>query len=233
MEPVFDSSPPHEGAESVTRENIYITYPAMEDHLQISQSDILRAFKQGVVPGVARGGKKAHFLLNSLNINVKSIEIPPDVTYPAAVSIATRLAIEEALDSISSEAYAVMEPIMDVRVMVAEEDLGPVVNDLSSSRRGSIIALSDDQKEEQSGSDEVNYKELAGNVYVPPDFTMYMSKHGDRIASSQNIVRAHVPLQQMMGYLNYLRSLTKGRGTFLMDFMLTNKFLLKEKGDIE
>lgn len=219
VDPIFNNERPYEGAEPVTRDNIYITYPDMDEHLQISQAEILRYLKQGVVPGVARGGKKARFPLHALNVNVKSIDIPPDVTSAAAVSVAARLAIEQALESIPKESYAVMEPIMDVQVVVSEEDIGTVVNDLSSNRRGNISSLSDDQNiSDSSELNYTNYKSLAEQIYTPPDFTMYMSKHGDRVTSSQSVVRACVPLQQMVGYLNYLRSLTKGRGTFLMDF---------------
>lgn len=217
VEPVFNNESPYDGAEAITRDNIYITYPDLEEHLQIPQPEIFRYLKRGVVPGVARGGKKARLPLHALNINVQSIEIPPDVSSAVAVSIATRLAIEQALESVPKESYAVMEPLMDVRVVVSEEDIGTVVNDLSSNRRGTISSLSDDQ-ETSSNSDETNYKKLAETIYTPPDFTMYMSKHGDRITSAQSVVRARIPLQQMVGYLNYLRSLTKGRGTFLMDF---------------
>lgn len=217
IEPVFEDAPT--GADHVTRDNIYVSYPSdMPEHLLIPHKDITRAVKRGVVPGIARGGLKAHLPLHSLHVKVQDISIPQDVANPVAVSIAVRLAVEEALESVPAQSYGVMEPIMDVKVLVTEEDVGIVVNDLSSNRRGSIVSLRDSDEDSQGVLDDINYKDLASTVYTPPDFTMYMSKHGDRARSSQNVVRAQVPLQQMVGYLNYLRSLTKGRGTFVMDF---------------
>lgn len=218
----------------VTRENIFVTYQSdMSEHLLIPPNEIIQAIKQGIIPGVAKGGLKSHLPLHSLIINVKEVIIPPDVSSPMAVSIAVRQAIEEALDSVPKKHYTVMEPIMDVKVIVTDEDVGTVVNDLSSHRRGAIISLDDDEGGETSNSyNDINYKELAEEIYTPPDFTMYMSKHGDRIGSSQNVVHAHVPLQQMVGYLNYLRSLTKGRGTFVMDFHAYQKVSIEREEEI-
>ncbi|KAF5099259.1 hypothetical protein DV451_003033 [Geotrichum candidum] len=203
-------------AECINHDRIYVTYPEnQEEHLLIPHHDIVHAIKVGIVPGVARGGRKAHYPLNNIHINVEKVDIPVDVSSPVAVSQAIRLAIEEALDQIPVEGYSIMEPIMNVRVIVSEEDIGTVVNDISSNRRGHIISLQD---EEATDVESFSYKSLAEQIYTPPDLTMYMSKHGDRTRSAQSVVRANVPLQQMVGYLNYLRSLTKGRGTFLMDF---------------
>lgn len=207
------------GAERMSHDNIYVTYPSDHpEHLLIAAHDIFHAIRLGITPGIARGGLKARMPLHSLHIKVENITIPPDVAQPAAVSLATRLAVEEALDTISSENYSVMEPIMNVRVLVGEEDIGLVVNDLSSNRRGSIMSLSDDEDNSDTTGDGINYKAEAEQMYTPPDLTMYMSKHGDRAQGSQSVVRARVPLQQMVGYLNSLRSMTKGRGTFLMEF---------------
>ncbi|VVT52961.1 uncharacterized protein SAPINGB_P003334 [Magnusiomyces paraingens] len=207
------------GAEIISRDNIYVSYPEhLPENFLIPSKDILRSVNRGIVPGIAKGGLKSHLPLHSLHVKVSNISIPPDITNPSAISLATRLAIEEALQSIKVESYCILEPIMDVKVMVAEEDVGTVVNDLSSNRRGSIISLKDSEDFFQENTNDINYRDLANSIYTPPDFTMYMSKHGDRARSSQSIIKAQVPLEQMIGYLNYLRSLTKGRGTFTMDF---------------
>lgn len=223
VEPVsFSEGETPVDAECINHDKIYVTYPSGQaEHLLIPTHDVYHAIRRGIIPGIARGGLKAHMPLHDLHIKVKEVVIPPDVATPAAVSIAVRLAVEEALDTIPAEMYAVMEPIMDVRVIVSEEDIGTVVNDLSSNRRANIMSLQDDEPTSsfsEDASDSYNYKAEAENIYTPPDLTMYMSKHGDRVRSAQSVVRAHVPLQQMVGYLTYLRSMTKGRGTFLMDF---------------
>lgn len=219
IEPVFSEEDVKE-AEVMGRDGIYVTYPAHQpEHQFIEHQDIIHAVRIGVTPGVARGGLKARLPLNSLHVKINEINIPLDVTSTAAVSLATRLAVEEALESIPKESYRVMEPIMDVQVLVAEEDIGTVVNDISSNRRGNITSLGDDDADASASIlDGVDFKAEAEQVYTPPDFTMYMSKHGDRARNAQSVVRARVPLQQMVGYLPKLRGMTKGRGTFLMDF---------------
>lgn len=217
VEPVF-SPEDVQGAELMNLDNIHVTYPAnMPEHLLIPQHDIWHAIRLGITPGCARGGLKAKLPLNSLHVKIQDVSIPPDVTSTAAISMAVRLAVEQALDNIPADMYSVMEPIMDVRVIVSEEDIGTVVNDLSSNRRANIMSLQDNEGGE-SNEDGFNFKAEAENIYTPPDLTMYMSKHGDRVRGALSVVRAHVPLQQMVGYLTYLRSMTKGRGTFLMDF---------------
>lgn len=223
----------------LNHDNIYVTYPTDQpDHLLIPEHSIWHAIRLGITPGIARGGLKARLPLHSLHIRVHEVSIPPDVSSPAAVSVAVRLAVEEALDTVPESMYSVMEPVMDVRVIVSEEDIGVVVNDLSSNRRANITSLQDEDggdsthaasasasgsgsgsnAQQQQQQQQHNFKAEAESIYTPPDLTMYMSKHSDRVRSAQSVVRAQVPLQQMMGYLNYLRSMTKGRGTFLMDF---------------
>ena len=39
-----------------------------------------------------------------------------------------------------------------------------------------------------------------------------------RVAASTIIVRALVPLKEMFGYISHLRSMTKGRASFTMQF---------------
>lgn len=218
VEPIFSLEEIPEGAVKLNHDNIYVSLLDEKEHLLIPQHEIEHAIKLGVIPAVAKGGLKARFPLNSIHVKVEKVEIPPDVVSPAAVTIAVRLAIEKALDTIPQDMYSVMEPIMNVNVVVSEEDIGTVVNDLSSNRHGSIISLQDDQSNENDQNDTFNFKSEAENIYTPPDLTMHMSKHGDRTRSTESIIKAHVPLQQMIGYLNFLRSMTKGRGTFLMDF---------------
>jgi elongation factor G len=72
-----------------------------------------------------------------------------------------------------------LEPIMDVEVIIPEEYLGAISGDINS-RRGRIMGM-------------------------------------DVKARSQ-VVKAIVPLAEMFTYANDLRSLTGGRGTYIMRF---------------
>lgn len=226
VEPVYEDDVEDDlimsGAENIdVNERKYITYPhEAGNHFQLSVHDICHAIRIGAVPSLARGGKMGNYPLHSLHVKVSTIEIPPEVMSTSAVSTAIRLAADEALDSLARQDYAVMEPTMDVRVIVNEEDIGTVVNDLSGNRRGSIVSLGE-EKPSASASEDSNesfFKELAESTYVPPDYTLHLSKHGTRATSQQSVVHARVPLSKMVGYLTPLRSMTQGRGTYLLDF---------------
>lgn len=223
VEPVFEDDQEDElvlnGADRLDNERKYVTYPHQTDnHIQLSAHDICHAIRIGVVPSLARGGKVAHFPLHSIHVKVTEVEIPPDVVSTSAVSTAIRLATDEALESISKNDYTVMEPTMDVRVIVNEEDIGTIVNDLSGNRRGHIVSLGEEKPASDLGDDNGFYKQLADQTYVPPDYTLHLSKHNTRMTSQQSIVHARVPLSKMVGYLTSLRSMTQGRGTYLLDF---------------
>jgi elongation factor G len=72
-----------------------------------------------------------------------------------------------------------LEPIMDVDIMISEEYLGAISGDINS-RRGRIMGM-----------------EVKGRFQV---------------------VKAQVPLAEMFAYANDLRSMTGGRGMYLMRF---------------
>ncbi|CAN6631703.1 ribosome-releasing factor 2, mitochondrial [Trichomonascus vanleenenianus] len=217
VSPVFEDDEV-DATELLDTENNHLSYPETVEHKFISRADIIHAIRIGAVPAVAKGGKLARLPLHSVHINVSSVEIPDDVLDASAVSTAVRLAAEEALESIAKTDFALMEPVMDVRVILNEEDIGQVVNDMSGNRRGNIVSLGEDDSHIANSEADTYFKKLAEEVYVPKDYTMYLSKHESRTTSQQSIVHARVALAMMRGYLPTLRSLTQGRGTYLLDF---------------
>ncbi len=72
-----------------------------------------------------------------------------------------------------------LEPIMAVEVVTAEEFVGDIIGDLSA-RRGHIEGM-------------------------------------DQLGTSR-VIKAYVPLAQMFGYVNELRSMSQGRATYSMEF---------------
>ena len=112
---------------------------------------------------------------------------------------------------------------MNVTISVDEASLGAVVHDISSSRGGHIISLNDSD-DPSSGPDGVGESETRvidiRKIYAPPDpfASGDVSGVGDGLASPnrQRSIVARVPLKEMVGYLKHLRSLTGGRGTFVM-----------------
>jgi len=93
-----------------------------------------------------------------------------------AFKIAGSLAFQKAMEK---SGPVLLEPIMNVEVVVPEENMGDIMGDLSS-RRG-----------RPSGS------ETMGEMQV---------------------IRAQVPLSEMLTYAPQLRSMTGGRGSYTMEF---------------
>jgi elongation factor G len=146
---------------------------------KISQGRIPREF----IPSVEKGIHEALSTGVVAGYPVLDIKVAlVDGSYHAvdssemAFQIAGSMAIKDALRK--ADAY-LLEPIMKVDVVLAEEYMGDVMGDLSA-RRGHILGM------EGRGTSQV--------------------------------VRAHVPLAEMFGYVNELRSMTSGRATYSMEF---------------
>ncbi|MBM3255506.1 MAG: elongation factor G [Candidatus Omnitrophica bacterium] len=95
-----------------------------------------------------------------------------DMAFQIAGAMALRKAVIEA-------GPMLLEPIMDVNVIIPEEYLGAISGDINS-RRGRIIGMD--------------------------------------IKGKSQIVKAQAPLSEMFTYANDLRSLTGGRGSYIMRF---------------
>ncbi|KAF2456550.1 P-loop containing nucleoside triphosphate hydrolase protein [Lineolata rhizophorae] len=164
----------------------------------------------------------------------------PDTVAPAALSLAARAAVRTALAQASAAGAnsVLMEPVMLVRIAVSERDMGGVVHDISAARGGVILALDESGSGEAaagaSASSASNDAAAAAadaadaidphRIYAPPDpFTSSTASASADLGAAvaqgltqQRTVTARVPLKEMVGYLKHLRSLTGGRGTFVM-----------------
>ena len=128
---------------------------------------------------------------------------------------------------------------MNVIISVDESSLGSVVHDISSSRGGHIISLDEDltlPTTDLASSPTSSYsppqqppEDLppidTSKVYAPRDPFETTSIGGGSIGNTDPVsgsanrprtIAAKVPLKEMVGYLKHLRSLTAGRGTFVM-----------------
>lgn len=142
---------------------------------------------------------------------------------PVALSSAARMATKAALQGTASEAgSALLELVMNVTISVDEASLGAVSSDISSARGGHIVSL-DDAPAAGGGEDDIPRIDVS-KVYTPPDPfastlpSSYSNEEGVSNIDSTRLrtITARVPLKEMVGYLKYLRSLTGGRGTFVM-----------------
>ena len=186
------------------------------------------ALRNGALAALGRGVAHGFPLTNTqvcLSVDPRTQIFGSETTF-SAIQSAARLATKAAIKSVTGPGgSALMELVMNVTISTDESSLGVVVNDLSSSRGGHIISLDDADVVSAVGVDAVR-DDLPTidlrKVYTPPD-PFATSQSGDNqengeinSGSKQRSIMARVPLKEMVGYLKHLRSLTGGRGTFVM-----------------
>lgn len=174
------------------------------------------ALINGAVAALARGPRRA-FPLHASHVTLKfdpASDFFGSETSPAALSSAARLAVRAALKEASSKnSIGLMEPVMNVMISCDEASLGAIVHDISSARGGHVLSLGTEGNDDSSTDLPVID---AKRIYTPPDPFASSSNGVTSGPGQQRQVTARVPLKEMVGYLKHLRSLTGGRGTFVM-----------------
>jgi elongation factor G len=184
---------------------------------EVSISTIQAALVNGAVAALARGPRRA-FPLHASQITLTfdpSKDFFGSDTTPAALSSASRLAVQAALkEAFESDNVGIMEPVMNVVISCDEATLGPIIHDLSSARGGHVLSLENEGNTENPTADlqTIDVK----RIYTPPDPFASTVGADTPGPGQQRQVTARVPLKEMVGYLKHLRSLTGGRGTFIM-----------------
>ncbi|KFH68418.1 hypothetical protein MVEG_05233 [Podila verticillata NRRL 6337] len=178
------------------------------------------AVKNGICSALSRGPLLG-FAQTHLRVRLTDLHLYGGDSTPAAISSCVSAAVTEAIrlggnTSASDSNSVLLEPIMDVRVEVAEKDVGTVIGDISGTRRGRVLSL-DGQTTEDTESDETEFQ-----VYAPPDPTYTApgaSSSGSGIPgmADRKSIQAQVPLSSMLGYDAALRALTGGTGKFSME----------------
>ena len=186
----------------------------------ISVDAFHNAIFSSCIVALQKGGKVAGFPLHSVTITVEDDwELPLDIESVSSLLPLSRTLIYQALDSIQN--YVALQPTMNVRINVSEKDLGAVMQDLSSARKAVILSVDEDTNNDGSNSDDgVEFYKVAEEQYLPPDYTL---RYGHKDTATANAdkaktINALVPLKEMVAYLNRLRSLTQGRGSFHMEY---------------
>ncbi|KAF2763396.1 P-loop containing nucleoside triphosphate hydrolase protein [Pseudovirgaria hyperparasitica] len=198
----------------VDGEPIHKSHPRLPEH--ISLGGLINSLQTGVKAGLARG-PKFHYPVHSVEIVVDidpAQHIFPDTTL-SAVSTAAFRAVKNALrQSNAVENTIIMEPVMNVTITMNESDMGSVIQDISSARGGQVLSL----EGESAASTPRDYLPIldVNKVYAPPDPFGSSFGSGIGVLDAQRQITARVPLKEMVGYLKRLRSLTGGRGTFVM-----------------
>jgi elongation factor G len=191
-----------------------------ERTLDISPATIQAALLNGAVAALARGPRRA----SPLHASHVTLTFSPSLdafgadTTPAALSSASRLAVQAALnEALLSQNIGLMEPVMNVVISCDESCLGAIVHDLSSARGGHVLSLDNDAEGHDGGADTLALPGVdPKRIYVPPDPFGSAAGSVEAGPGMQRQVTARVPLKEMVGYLKHLRSMTAGRGTYIM-----------------
>ena len=192
--------------------------PGLPPH--ISLPEVQTVFVHGALAALSRGPVHSYPVRNiglTLFLNPQEHLFNTESS-PSALASAARSATIAAMKKASAKGGSVlMEPVMDVTISVEESRMGNVINDISSSRGGHIISLDDDVSNRQVEADEKPVIDVK-KIYAPQDPFAPSSTGKDAldVIDRSRVIRAKVPLKEMVGYLKHLRSITGGRGTFVM-----------------
>ncbi|KAM5483106.1 Ribosome-releasing factor 2, mitochondrial [Microsporum canis] len=188
----------------------------------LSLDVVKNALLAGGLAALARGSKyqfPLHGVDVTLTFNLEEHLFGTEST-ASAISAAARLATQAALRDVAPSS-GLMEPVMNVTISVQESSLGSVVHDISSSRGGHVVSLDDDVSSSSSTTSEEPNTVDVSKIYAPRDpFGPSLSNESASTSLSatnrSRTITAKVPLKEMVGYLKHLRSITGGRGTFVM-----------------
>ncbi|KAG0225269.1 Ribosome-releasing factor 2, mitochondrial [Actinomortierella wolfii] len=185
------------------------------------------AVKNGMLSALSRGPLLG-FAQTHLRVRLTDLHLYGGESTPAAISSCVAAAVSEAIrqgdgsGAGSTQNSVLLEPIMDVRVEVADKDVGTVVGDISGTRRGRVLSLDghDHHHASEALEDESEFQ-----LYAPPDPTFVSDGASSGTSSGipgglmadRKVVRAQVPLSSMVGYDSALRALTGGTGKFAME----------------
>ena len=186
-------------------------------NLPISYEKLLQSLLAGVTGSLQMGGRLARLPLQNVVVNVHRWTIPDVAAMQRHASAAAlikvvRMAINEGLDELNETSFTILEPVMTVRTYVADGDVGAISQDLMAGRHARILSV---EHQQESGED---IGGISGEVYVPHDPTMQYIQSDDGGSASGMVVVSEAPLREMVGYLTRLRSMTKGRGVYDMEF---------------
>ncbi|KAL8648750.1 MAG: hypothetical protein Q9210_004800 [Variospora velana] len=190
---------------------------------QLTPETLHVALRNGALAALVRGITYP-FPYHNVHVTITidpRIQIFSTDSTQSALSTAAREATKAALRNAAQPGTAILEHVMNVTVSTDEASLGAVVKDLSSERGGHVMSL-DDADETTSGVREDLPVIDLRKVYAPRDpfdgGTTFADQEQAVMNNSgrQRTIKARVPLSEMMGYLKHLRSITGGRGSFIM-----------------
>lgn len=187
-----------------------------------SPEELKEALIQGCLTALQMGGPVFGFALNSMVVRIKNWDFPADHANlsSSTLSMFARKIIAKYILEIDTSSFGVLEPVMQVKIYLNAESLGEVTHDLSHRCQAIITSIEDESNQNLDNQAWAN--DEAEKMYLPPDYTNKSSK-GDTAIQNKKIIVAETPLFEMIGYLSRLRSITQGRGTFDMSYLLMRR----------
>lgn len=167
-----------------------------EQALQPMPHKFASALREAIASAMGRGPVLGYPLAG---LRIRLLEdqcVISSETTPAAIRYCVAAAIEGALDEVGAE---LLEPVMSVEISIPSAAVGGVCNDVTSKRRGRIAEISSPAAASQTSAGAASSSPLPGH-------------------QNKMVVRAYVPLREMVGYADKLRSTTAGEGAFSMEF---------------
>lgn len=184
---------------------------------------IVNAITSSSLVELQRGGKISNLPLFGCAVRVKGDwKIPLDEDKPTEVLNIIRTLVQNALKKTPKESFKMLEPIMDLNITVNASDMGKVSQDLTSARNANILSIEDSSNTSEAIKDMIEFSNYADNMHLPKSD---LSVSSDSISQNTNskVIKAEVPLQNMIAYNKTLRSLTQGRGEFNMEYNCMKK----------
>lgn len=194
-------------------------YTAIEERrwkLELSLDGLYETIFQGLEVGLTIGGPIIGLSLHSLVIRVKALGYPIEdkTNYKIKLLDLSRKALDMAIKSLPINQFTLLEPIMDTKIYVSSDKLGDVTHDLTIRCEATILAIDDETTENLELASWAIQE--ASKIYLPTDIFTQEVNHE---INSKKIIKAHTPLREMIGYLNKLQSITKGKSTFDMTYL--------------
>ena len=150
--------------------------------------DWLAAIEEGVGDALTRGALLG-YPVEDVGTKLTDALAHETDSSEASFRAAASMALMEALEEADPR---LLEPVMEIEVVAPEDFTGNVVSDLTPGRRGRVMGMEP--------------APVAGGP------------SGGRVSKTAQIVRAEVPLAEMVGYATALRSATQGRASYTMQF---------------
>ena len=188
-EPCIPPEDPVVSLSSETRTFFDLDPEASSDESEHKYPPALKALLSGVRGSLKRGRLGPYPLAN---LECRIVEVDSELsgdTLPGAMRASAANAVSTLLETLAEEGrMVVLEPKMNVEISVPTGKVGDVLSDLTG-RRGTV-------------DDVAMADEVGGGT-------------SDHVKS---MVRAEVPLIEILGYANSLRSLTGGEGAFSAEY---------------